>query len=571
MPIFQFVSRISEGGHVSWTCETSHFWPGPVVRLLASGLIAAGVFLAAPAGADSRAVSPYAMSAEVLGKVSFPVSCAPSTQVEFNRAVALFHSFFWSESGHAFERIGQTDPNCAMAYWGRAMVLHGNPFIWPLSNQALIQGAALIEKAKAHHPGTERERRYIAALEILFSNPAEFDHITRASGYERAMRALAADFPDDIEATIIAALATTANFDPEDKSFNKQLQAAAMLMPLFRSHPDHPGVAHYLIHSFDFPSIAEQGLPAARRYSKVAASTPHARHMPSHIFTRMGFWSDSIASNTASATLASADAERGLSDRLHAMDYLAYAYLQNGQDADALAVVQSLKHVRGVNAARFAAAFALAAIPVRYALERGQWADAASIALFPSPDDLDWSKFPNAEAVNAFGVGLGRARAGDVTGGRREAERLRDLRQTMIEAKLPYWANQADIQAQIIDAWAAWADGDRESALESLRTAADREDATEKSAVTPGPLMPARELLGEMLLAMAKPAEALREFEASVAKEPNRFRGLFGAARAAELTGEPAKARDYYRRLVAIAGTSKRAEIQQAKKFLAKS
>jgi tetratricopeptide (TPR) repeat protein len=253
------------------------------------------------------------------------------------------------------------------------------------------------------------------------------------------------------------------------------------------------------------------------------------------------------------------------------MDYLAYAYLQNGQDADALAVVQSLKHVRGVNAARFAAAFALAAIPVRYALERGQWADAASIALFPSAGDLDWSKFPNAEAVNAFGVGLGRARAGDATGGRQEAERLRTLRQTMIDEKLPYWANQADIQSQIIDAWAAWADGDRETALESLRAAADREDATEKSAVTPGPLMPARELLGEMLLARAKPAEALREFEASVAKEPNRFRGLFGAARAAELTGEPAKARDYYRRLVAIAGTSKRAEIQQAKKFLAKS
>jgi tetratricopeptide (TPR) repeat protein len=484
--------------------------------------------------------------------------------------MALFHSFYWSEAGRAFERIGQTDPNCAMAYWGQAMVLHGNPFIWPLSDQALAQGAALIEKAKARQPGTERERKYVAALEVLFSNPGEFDHKSRAAGYERAMRALAKEFPEDIEATIIAALATTANFDPEDKSFKKQLEAAALLEPLFQSHPDHPGVAHYMIHSFDYPAIAAQGLPAAKRYSKVAASTPHARHMPSHIFTRLGYWSDSIASNTVSAAMAAAD-QRGLSDRLHAMDYLAYAYLQSGRDADALVVAQSLQHVPGLNAASFAAAFASAAIPVRYALERGRWADAAGIALFPHAADLDWSKYPHAEAVNVYGVGLGRARVGDAAGARAQADRLRELRQTMIEAKLSYWALQADIQAQIVDAWAAWAAGDREQALESLRAAADREDATEKSAVTPGPLMPAREQLGEMLLAMEKPADALRAFEASVAKEPNRFRGLFGAARAAELAGEPVKAQDYYRRLVAIAGASQRAEIDRARKFLAKS
>jgi tetratricopeptide (TPR) repeat protein len=322
-----------------------------------------------------------------------------------------------------------------------------------------------------------------------------------------------------------------------------------------------------LIHSYDYPPIAQRGLDAAKRYAQVAASTPHALHMPSHIFTRLGYWQESIASN-----LASANSTKDMRSRLHAWDYVMYAYLQSGQDTDAKHIVDEAAAVQKIEGETFTAAYALAAIPVRYAMERGQWVEAAKVELSPDELDFGWERFPNAVAVNAFGRGLGAARSDDVGAARQESERLGTLRQAMLAAKQPYWADQAVIQATVIAAWVAKAEGKAEEALQLLRGAAEHEDGTEKSVVTPGPVMPARELLGEMLLEMAQPAAALKEFEAAMQKEPNRFRGLYGAARAAELAGERDKAQAYYSKLVRLAEHSQqeRAELQTARAFLGK-
>jgi tetratricopeptide (TPR) repeat protein len=322
-----------------------------------------------------------------------------------------------------------------------------------------------------------------------------------------------------------------------------------------------------LIHSYDYPPLAEVGLPAARRYSQIAASTPHAQHMPSHIFTRLGYWPESIASNTASIAAGQLD----FVDRLHAMDYMTYAYLQSGQDREASRILEAIRKLTKIEVERFPVAFALAAIPVRYALEHGHWKDAAAIALHPGEFDFPWASFPNAEAINAFGRGLGAARAGDAGTAKQEIARLESLRQAMQAANQPYWASQAAIQGEIVAAWVANAEGRSDEALRLMRRAADAEDATEKNVVTPGPLLPARELLGDLLLERKLPAEALVAYESALAKEPGRFRALYGAARAAELAGDTAKARGYYSRLAELAAGSDRTEVKRAKAYLAQN
>jgi tetratricopeptide (TPR) repeat protein len=528
----------------------------------ALGTACALIMLVASATAD---VSTPRGDTEVLGSVHFPVSCNAQAGQAFDRAMALYHSFHWREAKKAFDAVLAADPDCAMAYWGHALVLMDNPFIWPLRSRNLLEGLAMVDKARTAVAKTQRERDYIAAMERFYRDHESVEHKARAAAYTKAMGALAARYPGDVEASILHALALSATVDPTDKTYAGQREAAAILEPLFERYPQHPGVAHYLIHSYDYPPLAHLGLPAAQRYAAVAESAPHALHMPSHIFTRLGHWQASIDANRAAAKAAGE-----LRGRLHAMDYLTYAYLQMGRDEEAGQIVEEVAALREIRNENLAIAYAIAAIPVRYALERGRWADAAGIELSPAELDFAWARFPNAEAVNAFGRGLGAARVGDTTAARIELERLAGLREAMLAAGQRYWADQSLIQEAIIEAWIARAEGRDTEALQRLRAAADHEDATEKNVVTPGPVVLARELLGEVLLEMGDPAAALREFESVMGKEPNRLRAVYGAARAAEQAGLAERAREHYGTLLAIVGDAGagRAEIGHARASL---
>jgi tetratricopeptide (TPR) repeat protein len=504
---------------------------------------------------------------EKLGKVHFPVSCSAAAQEQFNRAIALLHSFALDEAAKSFAAIAQADPGCAMAHWGTAMTLFGNPFTWPLTGKALPDGWAAVQKAQAGQAKTERERDYIGAVEAFYKDSDKVDHRTRALAYVKAMEGLAQRYPEDTEASVFYALALDVTALPTDKTYASQLKAAKILEKVFAEQPDHPGIAHYLIHSYDFPPIAAQGLTAARRYASIAPSAPHALHMPSHIFTRQGLWEESIETNRRSAATS-----KNHFDSLHAMDYLEYAYLQGAQDRDAKRVLEEIAAIKKVDREHFVAAYALAAIPARYALERGRWADAAKLSPHPNERDFPWASFPQSMAILVYSRALGAARSGNAPAVREEIERLQRLRAAMIEAKIGYWVQQADIQIKVASAWAAFAAGNKEEALKLMREGADMEDATDKHPVTPGHVLPARELLGEMLLELKQPALALKEFEASHKLEPNRFRGLYGAAQAAELSGETDKARTYYRKLVEVSAKAdtERPELQKAKAFLAK-
>jgi hypothetical protein len=484
---------------------------------------------------------------EQLGSVKFTVSCSPEAQKKFNHAMALFHSFDWNRGKTAFEEIAQVDPKCGMAHWGRAMVAADNPFAWPVSLK-LKDGAEAIAKAKEVGAGTQRERDYIDALALLYQDAANTPHRPRALAYEQAMEKVAASNPRDIEAKILYALAVSANHDLNDKNYERPLKAAALLEPLFKSQPRHPGVAHYLIHSYDYPPIAEKGLAAAKRYSKVAADAAHAQHMPSHIFTRVGYWRESVAANKASA----ATDTQAKPQSPHAWDYMVYAYLQMGDDAAAEGVWAEAKSLAKLSNPAFSQPFGLAAIPARLALERGRWAEAAKLELPANVSDEDWKRFPQAESIMVYARGLGAARSNDAAAARKEIERARAIHATLTERKVGYWAEQTEIQAAIINAWALKAEGKNDEALAAMRAAADREDATEKHVVVPGPMIPARELLGDMLMDLGQPADALAQYEASIAKEPNRFRGLYGAALAAERSGDKARAKVHYSKLASV-------------------
>jgi hypothetical protein len=505
---------------------------------------------------------PSAQATQV-GTARFPTSCAPAVQADFDRAVAMLHSFWFQASTDAFAGVLQADPSCAIAYWGIAMNALGNPFAWPPSPKALADGQAAIERGAAASPKTQRERDFIAALETFFRDHDKVDHRTRALAYAAAMERLTAKYPDDREAAVFYALALNATALPTDKTYANQLKAAAILEKVFAEQVLHPGVAHYLIHSYDYPPIADKGLTAARRYASIAPAAPHALHMPSHIFTRRGYWPESIDSNIASARSAA-----NHFDQLHAMDYLVYAHLQQAQDDAAARVLAQMNELRKINPEHFVTGYALAAIPSRYALERGRWADAGKLTLFGN--EFPWPRFPQSEAVLVFARGLGAARAGDVAASRRDLERLHALRDALTAAKQAYWAEQVGIQQGVVSAWIARAEGKNDEALRLLRAAADAEDATEKHPVTPGPIAPARELLGEMLLEANQPGLALVEFESSMRVEPNRFRGLAGAARAAQRAGDRVKASTYYTQLAVLAerGDGTRPELREARTFL---
>jgi hypothetical protein len=486
-----------------------------------------------------------------LGAVHVAISCAPAVQKEFDRGVALLHSFWFSAAIESFNTVLKGDPRCVMAHWGVAMSWWGNPFGGFRSPQALTAGLAAIDAAKTSRAGTDREKTYVSAVDLLFRDASTVDQRARTVAYEKAMEALAAKYGDDIEAQIFYALALDQTALPTDKTYANQLKAASILEQEFKRRPEHPGLAHYIIHSFDVPELAPRALDAARRYAKIAPDAPHALHMPSHTFTRVGSWQESIDTNLASAAAARKD--NAASEELHALDYLTYAYLQTAQDASAKRTLDTIaasgakiQTAGAGNAAPPSAGYyALTAIPARYALEREAWVEAA--ALTPRQTPFAW-----ADAVIHFARALGAARSGNAAAARQDIERLAALRDTLEKAGDAYWTDQVEIQRRAATAWVTLAEGRQAEALTLAREAADREDATEKSAVTPGPIKPARELLGDMLLQLSRPAEALVEFETTLKKEPNRFRAIYGAARAAEGAGERQKASASYASLLQI-------------------
>ena len=502
---------------------------------------------------------------EQLGSVSFEASCDSALQPDLNRAVALLHSFWFGASAAAFTEIAGRDPSCGIAWWGVAMSRWGNPFApgRPVAN--IRQGRDAIAKARAAGAKTERERDYIEAASALFTGFETVDHRTRIQNYERAMGRLYQKYPGDREAAAFYALAVNQTALPTDKTYSQQLKAAAILEELFTAMPDHPGVAHYLIHAYDHPPLAERGLPAARRYAKIAPDAPHALHMPSHTFTRVGHWQDSITTNLASAEAARKAKSPG--ETLHALDYQVYAYLQTAQDRDANRVVKELEAiVEGINSAEQygqAGFYAAAAIPARYVLERGDWRAAAALTPGTTP-------FPFIDAITHFARSIGAARSGDAAAAEADARKLVALRAALLKSRDEYWAQQIEIQQTVAQAWIALARKQNDEAVRLMRRAAAIEDATDKSAISPGPLAPAREMLGEMLIELKQPGRALSELEAVMRKEPNRFRALYFGARAASLNGDDAKARDYAAQLLQMCGNADaagRPELAEARRL----
>ena len=503
-----------------------------------------------------------------LGTVHFVTSCSPAVEKDFDRAVAMLHSFWFSAAIKAFDGVLTKDPSCAMAHWGIAMSWWGNPFGGFRPPKAIEDGTAAVEKAKAANAKTERERDYIAAVELLYKDAGTVDQRTRTLAYEKAMEQVAAKYKDDPEARIFYALSLDQTNLPTDKTYANLLKAAEILEKEFKTQPDHPGIAHYIIHSYDVPALAPKALDAAKRYAKIAPDAPHALHMPSHTFTRVGYWQESIETNIASAAAARKD--KAPSEELHALDYQTYAYLQMAQDKAAKKVLEQIPAIGAqieVNAAGAAAPapagyFALAAIPARYALERNAWAEAASL----KPQE---TRFPWTDAVTYFARALGAARSGNPAAAAKDVEKLNALAAKLKESKDAYWTGQVEIQAKAASAWIAFAEGKKDEGIALMREAAAMEDLTEKSAISPGPIKPAHELLGEMLLEAGKPAEALTEFEATMKKEPNRFRGVYGAAVAAERSADKAKAKTYYAQLLKIcaqADAGGRPELEAARK-----
>jgi hypothetical protein len=432
----------------------------------------------------------------------------------------------------------------------------------------LRAGTAAIAEAKTQAGGaTDREKEYIAALSVVYDDVERVSQRQRMLGYEKAMEALARKYPEDREAVVFHALAILDTVLPTDKSYAARLRAGAILEKEFKAQPDHPGIAHYIIHAYDVPPLAARALAAARRYATIAPASPHALHMPSHVFTRLGEWEASIESNIHSA--AAARDERAPGEWLHALDYQIYAYLQTGQDRAATRIVSEIIAVPGSGGATdghhdAANPFAVAVIPARYALERHAWAEAA--ALQPKRSEL-----PYADAITHFARALGLARTGSPAAALKEVDALASIRDRLLKAKDTYWTEQVDIQRQVAAAWVALAEGRPSEAVELLRAAADREDATEKAATMPGPLMPARELLGDMLAALKQPARALTEYAAALNEDPNRFWSVYGAGRAAELLRDGGRARRYFQQLLKIcarADRPPRAELRHAQTFV---
>jgi hypothetical protein len=522
-------------------------------------ILAASLVLLGPARALAQDEHEHDHAHEVpegFGTIHFPTSCSPKLASDFERAVAMLHSFAYPEAAQAFADVAARDPGCAMAQWGIAMSYFHT--IWgPPTADEFAAGRAAAEKATALAPrASAREQDLIAAIAAYYRGDG-IAHATRVATYEQAMAAAAQRSPDDHEVQIFYALSIlgVAYNSPPDKTYARQKQAAAILNRLLPLEPDHPGIAHYMIHSFDYPELAELAVPAARAYAKIAPAAPHALHMPSHIFTRLGMWQESIESNLASAAAARALMARthpGATayEGLHAMDYLEYAYLQTGQDAMARAIVDSLAQIASLDAPAFQAGYALASIPARYALERRDWKAAA--ALGTRPAGFPWEKYPYAEAIVHLARAVGAAHTGDLATVRKATARL-DTIQAGLRGQMGFdWATQVEIQHREAQAWLAYAEKKRDEAVTLMRAAADLEDSTDKHPVTPGAILPAREQLADLLYELGRPDAALSEYEASLKLAPARLNSYLGAAQAAGRSGQADKAKMYKDRLLAM-------------------
>lgn len=513
-----------------------------------------------------------------LGRLAFESTCTAAAEAQLVTGLGWLHSFEYAPAEQAFSAAARADPKCAIAYWGVAKTFYHPLWAAPTPAELDKAGAALAS-ARAAGARSKREQDYITALEAFYRDSGTVDHKTRAHAYLAALEILSKRYPDDREAALFHALQLVAvGMMDQDPTFARERQAAAILARVLPDAPSHPGVAHYLIHGFDYPPLANLGLEAARRYAGIAPASAHAQHMPSHIFTRLGLWGEAIKSNRKAEAAARAYAEaKGLAgswdQRLHAMDYLAYAFLQTAQDDEAQEILRDLNAMVKVDPPVFTVAYAATAIPVRLLLERRKWSEAAALELPPNVRGLVPLKdFQWAAAHIHFARALGAARSGNAGLAREEAMKLGAIEQALVVPPGTYdWRKQVSIERQIAEAWLALAEGRREQALAAMRAAADLDDATEKHPVTPGSILPAREQLGEMLVELGRPAEALAAFEASLTRAPKRLAGLHGAARAARLAGDTAKARGYYAQLVELTKGSdgSRAEVREARAFAA--
>src|SRR6266404_1165646 len=491
---------------------------------------------------------------EKLGKVVFPTSCDPNVQAEFDRGVAMLHSYWFLKARRTFEGILQQDPACAMAHWGVAMDFLGNTLAATPTRADSQAAWDALEKARAVGAKTQRERDWIEALSAYFRDHDKVAVDTRLIAYNAAMQRMALSYPDDFEAQAYYALTLQASAPKSDLTYANQIKSAALLEKLFEQNPQHPGVTHYLIHAYDFAPLAEKGIASARRYAGIAPAVPHARHMPSHIYSMVGLWEESIASNASALEIQP--------DYYHASDFTVYAHLQLAQDAKADAMIhKSLATAdRGDRPINFVNFTAKAAMPARYVLERADWAGAAALPMTST-------QYPKADSLIRFTRGLGMARTGDLAGAKEEVEAMKALRTTLQRADQSYWADRTDEQMLAVSAWVALKEGARDQALQFMRTAADSEDGSLKHVAMENRLYPFRELLGELLLEMGQPAAALNEFETALKQTPNRFRAFWGAARAAENAGKRDEASVYFGKLVNLArnADTDRQEVREAK------
>ncbi len=505
------------------------------------------------------------------GSVAFETSCDEKVKDDFNLALTLLHSFEYDEAEKVFAKVIDRQPACAMAYWGVAMS-NFHPLWTPPSEAELEKGAKAIEIARSITPKSKREGDYITALSFFYKDRDKLDHRTRCLNFEKAMETLYTNYPADKEAAVFYALALDAAADPADKSFQKQKKAGRILTALYPGEPNHPGIVHYTIHTYDYPELAALALPAARKYAAVAPSSAHALHMPSHIFTRLGLWDECINSNRASVSAAQCYAEAtGIKghwdEELHGLDYLVYAYLQKGDNDLAKKQCEYLQTMDKVHPVNFKVAYAFAAIPARYVLENKNWKEAARLQ---AKENFPWAEYPWQEAIIHFARLMGAVHTEDIYSAKTELKELARLHEVLLSQKDAYKANQVAIQMKTGEAWIRFREGKQEEALRLMKLAAEMEDKTEKHPVTPGEVIPAKELVAGMLLQMNRPGEALNAYEANLNKHPNRFNGLYGAGLAAEKSGDREKAKFYYRQLVSVADAagSNRPELQAAKQFL---